>query len=202
MRLGELINAALCVMVAGASLPTRAADASPPTISHAPPASCLLSVAGVAPMPCLIEATIVDDSGVFDPTLLVRLRGVQAYDRVPMKPIADRPNVYGATVPAALLAAGGVEYLIEAFDVQGNGPARAGEEQAPLLLIPTVIAPVPLPAPVDSSTGLVLGVAVGVGVAVLIGVGVGVAVYALRPPALDQVSVIVSAPSPVAAVSP
>jgi hypothetical protein len=200
MRLGELVNAALCVMVAGASLPTRAADASPPTISHAPPASCPLSVAGVAPMPCLIEATIVDDSGVFDPTLLVRLRGVQAYDRVPMKPIADRPNVYGATVPAALLAAGGVEYLIEAFDVQGNGPARAGEERAPLLLIPT--APAPAPAPVDTNTGLVLGVAVGVGVAVLIGVGVGVAVYALRPPALDQVSVIVSAPSPVAAVSP
>ena len=202
MRLGQVVNAALCVLVVGTSLPTHAADASPPIISHAPPAGCPVPVAGVAPIPCLIEATIVDDSGVFDPTLLVRLRGVQAYDRVPMKPIANRPNVYGATVPAALLAAGGVEYLIEAFDVQGNGPARAGEERAPLLLIPTVIAPVPSPAPVDSSTGLVLGVAGGVGVAVLRGVGVGVAVYALRPPALDQVSVIVSAPSPIAAVSP
>lgn len=200
MGLGDVVTAAACVLAVASARPAHAADAAPPTITHTPPGMCPpSSVVGASPPPCVIEATIVDDSGVFDPTLLVRLRGVQAFDRVPMKPVAGRADIFSATVPAALVTAGGVEYLIEAFDLQGNGPARAGDEHAPLVLLAPAVAQVPVPPPVEDNTGVIIGVAVGVAAAVVVGVGVGFAVYALRPPALDQVTVTVTAPSPIGA---
>lgn len=189
---------------AAAGKPKKATDTTAPTITHAPPGQC------PATPSCDVEAVIVDDSGVFDPTLLFRLKGGAAYDRAPMKKKegADASaNVYVGVVPAAVAAAGDVEYLIEAFDVEGNGPARAGTEGGPLLL-KKVIAPVvvvtPPPQPPavvveEDNTGLIVGVvAVSAVVVVAAAVGIGVAVYALRPPAVDVVTVKVDAGDPFA----
>ena len=183
-----------------------AADTAAPTITHEPPGTCPTAptdpttTATTAPAPCRIEAGIVDDTGVFDPTLLFRLKGTAAFDRVAMKPVADTAGRYEAVVPSSVAAAGDVEYLIEAFDVEGNGPARAGTEAGPLLLVravaPLVVVPPPVAPPPDDSTGLVIGVVAGVAAAVVIGLGVGVAVYALRPPAVDVIAVNVEGPAP------
>ena len=185
------------------------ADTAPPTITHEPPGVCpdgpptspAVPATSLPDPPCRLEAGIVDDSGVFDPTLLYRLKGGAAFDRAPMKPVVDQPGRFEAVVPAAVAAAGDVEYLIEAFDVEGNGPARAGTEAGPLLLTRkvsavVVVAPPPTPPVEDSNTGLVIGVVAGVAAAVVVAVGLGVAVYALRPPAADVVAVNVAGPAP------
>jgi hypothetical protein len=206
--------AAFCsvVVVVGAAAPAQAAkgkkavDTAAPTITHTPPLACPKPVPPATDVPCAVEAVIVDDSGVFDPTLLFRLQGSAAYDRAPMKPREGAADTYVGVVPAAVAAAGDVEYLIEAFDVEGNGPARAGTEAAPLVLAKAapVVVVVPPPPPVEEdNTGLVVGVvAVSAVVVVAAAVGVGVAVYALRPPAIDAVTVSVEAPTPFAAVAP
>ncbi len=181
-------------------------DNTPPVITHEPPGTCPApsasptpTTAPLTPIPCTIEAGIVDDSGVFDPTLLFRPKGGAAFERVPMKPMTTKPGRYEAVVPAAVAASGDVEYLIEAFDIEGNGPARAGTEAAPLLLVRPVVA---VPPPAEDSTGLVIGVVAGVAVALAIGVGVGVGIYALRPPAPDVLTVTVDGNLPFAAVVP
>ena len=213
MRRGDVVTT-LLTLTSLALSPTasaaRGADNAAPVITHVAPGACPVAVAGGAAVACVIEATIVDASGVFDPTLLVRLRGVTAYERVAMKAVDGQANHYAAVVPAALSVAGDVEYLIEAFDLQGNGPARAGDEAAPLVLLEPV-APVNVTAPVEpvvvveeEGNGLVLGMAVAVGViaAVVIGAGTAVALYALRDPAVEEVTVSVSGPRPFAAVTP
>jgi len=192
----------------------KATDRTPPVITHSPPGTCPAPAGGV-PVPCVVEAVIVDESGVFDPTLLVRLHGTQAYDRVPMRTVEGTTDTFSATVPPNLAAAGVVEYLVEAFDRLGNGPARVGDEAAPLLLAPAKVAPTPVDPPppppppppgqgpgtgpaAEDNTGLIIGVVAGVGAAVLVGAGVAVAVYALRPAAPTEVTLSVSAPSPLA----
>lgn len=213
MARGDVVNALLVVTTLALS-PTasaaRVTDNTAPVITHTPPLSCpVAAVSQVGTPPCVVEATIVDPSGVFDPTLLVRLRGVSAYERVAMKAVDGQADRYAATVPAAIAAAGDVEYLIEAFDLQGNGPARAGEEALPLVLTKPV-APTPVTAPVEppvveeEGNGLLLGVAVAVGViaVVVIGAGTAVAIYALRAPAVDEVTVSVIGPRPFAPVTP
>jgi hypothetical protein len=206
--MGLALLAAIVVTATGAKTP---ADRIPPVITHTPPGTCPAPVDGTA-VPCVIEAVIVDESGVFDPTLLVRLHGTKAYDRVPMRAVAGKEDTFSAVVPPNLAAAGVVEYLVEAFDVQGNGPARLGDEAAPLLLAPakvvtTTVDPPPPPPPADrpdpgptaeDNTRLIVGVMAGVGAAVLVGAGVAVAIYALRPPAPTEVTLTVSAPSPIA----
>lgn len=206
-------------LLAGVVVTTTAAkkvtDRTPPVITHSPPGTCPAPAGGV-PVPCVVEAVIVDQSGVFDPTLLVRLHGTRSYDRVPMRVVEGTKDAFSATVPPNLVAAGVVEYLVEAFDRLGNGPARVGDEAAPLLLAPAKVSvPVePLPPPLppspppgqglatgpvaEDNTGLIIGVVAGVGAAVLVGAGVVVAVYALRPAAPSEVTLGVSAPSPLA----
>lgn len=204
--MGLALLAAVVVTATGAKKP---ADRLPPVITHTPPGTCPAPVAGAA-VPCVIEAVIIDESGVFDPTLLVRLHGTKAYDRVPMRAVAGKKDAFSAVVPPNLAVAGVVEYFVEAFDVQGNGPARVGDEAAPLLLAPAKVVTPPVdpppppadgpdPGPVaEDNTGLVVGVVAGVGAAVLVGAGVAVAIYALRPPAPTEVTLTVSAPSPIA----
>lgn len=210
MRRGDVVTTLLILTtlaLSPTSLAASVTDNTAPVITHAPPLSCPGVGASVSP-PCVVEAVIVDASGVFDPTLLVRLRGVSAYERVPMKAVDDKVDTFGATVPAAMAFAGDVEYLIEAFDLQGNGPARAGDEAAPLVLTKAIAAaPVMAsvePAVVEEDNGLFVGLAVAVGlvVVVVVGAGAAVAVYALRSPAVDDVTVSVSGPRPFTAVTP
>lgn len=186
-------------------------DTAPPVIEHTPPISCAVDVA------CVIEAQITDPSGVFDPTLLFRTAGAATFERAPMQTVAGTPSLFRATVPAALLAAGAVEYLIEAFDIQGNGPARAGSDATPLRVASAPpIAKTTLPAseptpPVTTaagdgatatdSTGLVVGlVAGGAAVALLVGGGIVWAVWSARPSGVDVVAVTIAAPVPQALV--
>ncbi len=202
-------TATTAARVQAATRPKKAPDSTPPTISHVSPGSCPRAGSSSSePLPCQIEAAIVDDSGVFDPTLLYRLRGGAAFDRLPMRPVDGRADVYAAVVPASVAAAGDVEYLIEAFDVEGNGPARAGTEAGPLLLVKlvpdaVVVVPLPVPPPTvpeDDNTGLIIGVVAGVAAVAVAVVGIGVAVYALRPPANDVVVVNVEGPAPFTAL--
>lgn len=184
-------------------------DTTPPVIEHVP----LERHDGAGPV--VVEARIVDaQSAIFEPTLLVRLAGTEAYQRVPMTPKPEAPDVYLAPVPPAILV-GDVEYLLEVFDEHGNGPARVGEETAPLKIVrevPTAPPPPPPPPPPDGDidgdidgeggpSGLVIGAGVAVGAVILVGaaVGVGFALYALRAPAPEVVTIQVRAPTPVAA---
>jgi hypothetical protein len=187
-----------------------AKDTTPPSVEHTP----LSKHDGKGPI--VVEAHITDDkSGVFEPTLLVRAAGsakapAGAFERVPMTPKDGAADVYTAVVPPELLA-GDVEYLVEAFDKDGNGPSRVGDEGTPLKIVrdvPAVIAPPPTTTTPPPSTAAdpgpspaLIGVGVAAGVVVLVGVvvGGGFAFYALRPPAPEQVAIKVNAPSPVAA---
>jgi hypothetical protein len=181
-------------------------DKSPPVISHTAP-SC--ADGG----DCVVEARIVDPSGVFDPTLLYRAAGASAYERVAMVADDGDPALFRAPIPAAVLTASDVEYLVEAFDVQGNGPARAGAEDAPLRLPRVTPPPAPTPTPPNPATtpgasapsedddGAWIGWAVGAGAAVVVvGVAVGIGVYALRPAAPGVVRLSVSGPTPITTV--
>lgn len=180
------------------------ADTAAPTITHTPPAGHT----GAGPL--IVEAQIVDDSGVFDPALLVRAPG-GAFERVAMLPLGDKPDTFGATVPEALLG-GDLEYLIEAFDENGNGPARAGDEAAPLRIARVAAPPPPPPPPPPQETtarpaadegdngALLWGAGIAVGGVLLLGAaaGVGYAIYALSPSTPATVSVSIQAPSPIA----
>jgi hypothetical protein len=191
----------------------KAVDTTPPRIEHTPPAACTLEAA------CVIEARITDDSGVFDPTLLFRAAGASTFERTPMQAVPGDATLFRATLPAALVASGDVEYLVEAFDVQGNGPARAGTDAAPLRVgrsttpsTTTTTNPTTTPTanpttnpsatatttPTDEGNGLTVGLIVGGAVlAVAVGGGIAFALYALRPTGPDVVTVTIAAPSPV-----
>ncbi len=194
---------AAAVMASPPAFSARVVDNDAPTITHTP-APC-----PPAPQACTIEADIFDPSGVFEPTLLVRLVGMTAYERVVMKAAAGTHH-YVAALPPALSSSATVEYLIEAFDVQGNGPAHAGSEAAPLVVqraadvVPVAPIVAPPPAPISEDNGPWLGVGIGVGIvaAVAVAGGAALAVYFLRPAAVDEVNVVVSGPLPYAAVAP
>jgi hypothetical protein len=125
------LTALLLTVVAATASPTwaarkKAADTTPPVIDHTPPVGCVVET------PCVVEARITDSSGVFDPTLLFRAAGATTFERQPMQATPGDGSLFRATLPAVLLASGDVEYLVEAFDVQGNGPSRAGNDEVPL----------------------------------------------------------------------
>jgi hypothetical protein len=189
------------------------ADTTPPRIDHAPPSTCAVDV------PCVVEARITDDSGVFDPALLFRAAGATTFERASMQPVPGDATLFRAVVPPALIAGGDVEYLVEAFDVQGNGPARAGTDAAPLRVRRAATSTTATATATSTTTtatspdaaaraavtgddggGLALGLVLGgVALAVLAVGGVAVAVYALRPTGPEVVNVTIAAPSPVPA---
>lgn len=184
---------------------TKKADAEAPAITHTPPAQH----DGAGPL--IIEATIIDEGGVFDPALLVRAPG-GAFERIALAPVEGKADTYAAGVPAALLG-GDVEYLIEAYDENGNGPARAGDEATPLR-VPRVEAasvpalppdpPPPTTKPVDEGNDAVLwGAGIAVGSVIVLGAaaGIGIAVAALMAPPAD-VAVTITGGSPIASAVP
>lgn len=80
-----------------------------------------------------LRARITDESGVFDPALLYRVGRTGPFLRLPMAAIDGERDLYTATVPAEVVS-GDLEYFLEAFDEQGNGPARFGAEEVPVLV--------------------------------------------------------------------
>jgi hypothetical protein len=191
-------------------------DTAAPVVEHTP----LTTHDGKGPV--IISARITDDSAIFEPTLVVRAASGTpgapgapaipgaAFMRVPLA--KGEGDTFSAEIPAALLSAD-VEYLVEAFDENGNGPSRVGDESAPLKIVRDVPAPPVDPVkPPDTGTGntggvpedgdntglIVAGVVVGAVVLVGAAAGIGFAVYALRPPQPDVVNINVSGPAPIA----
>jgi hypothetical protein len=93
--------------------------------------------------PLPVEVEIRDADGVFDPRLYVRSQEGGRF-----APVALREGASGAyrTVLSADEVAKGVEFYVEAFDGQGNGPSRSGSPDAPhrfdCAAAPVEVAPV------------------------------------------------------------
>ena len=139
-----LLAAALVAAVAAVGAGAAAAapkrpkkDTDAPVVEHTPVATH--NGAG----PVVISARITDDSAIYEPTLVVRMAGAATgFTRVPL--VKGEGETYSAEVPVALLS-GDVEYLVEAFDENGNGPSRVGDESAPLKIVrdvPVAVGPV------------------------------------------------------------
>ena len=124
-------------------------DNDPPSISHTPVAK---AVKGKS---LALAARITDPSGVFQPVLYVRKKGMGTGEYIPIKMMGSRlaQGDYTVEIPPAIVSAD-LEYYIEAYDNVGNGPARAGapespftikvdEEQKKVIVAPTPTAPSP-----------------------------------------------------------
>src|SRR5438309_8670027 len=137
--LGLLIFAA-SLAVAGSA---RATDVTPPVITHTP-------VASPPQGDIHIQARITDESKVFPQVFWRVPRGTYA-SPIDMKPIKGEKNMWSATIPRKDTS--DVEYYIEAYDEYGNGPARAGDVDAPLKVggAPAVAAAPPPPPPVRAA---------------------------------------------------
>ncbi|MHB1845559.1 MAG: hypothetical protein ACYCWW_12080, partial [Deltaproteobacteria bacterium] len=123
MPLRQSSLSTLAALAMGLSLPALAQDAAPgPSIEHAP------VVRAQAGQPLTLTATIRSGNGVFQPTVDFRRVGETTWSKVPLLPSGG--DLYAATIPSASLGSD-VEYYLEAYDNDGNGPARAGSPDAP-----------------------------------------------------------------------
>jgi|GEM_PF-1592411 len=112
---------------AGPEAQTGADDNDAPSIAHSPVTKAMKGKSFV------ITARITDPSGVFQPVLYLRKRGLGTGDFIPIRMVLSKlaQGEYAAEVPPALVSAD-LEYYLEAFDNAGNGPARAGGPESPL----------------------------------------------------------------------
>ncbi len=107
-----------------ALLPTRASavDNDPPKIDHAAVEDAPARV-GLA-----IAAAITDESEIFEPTLYYRPAGTRKFLSASMHAVGT--TRYSATIPEEVMT-GDVEYFIEAYDSNGNGPAQFASADKP-----------------------------------------------------------------------
>lgn len=109
--------------------------------------------------PLVVRARIDDESDVFAPAVYFRAEGEGEFVSLPMKKVS---NGYEAIIPGQQVS-GSLEYFIEAFDVEGNGPAHEGSPEAPIRVStyrpgkkpPPVILTPPPPPPPPSDAALV-----------------------------------------------
>ncbi len=122
-----------------------AKDTTPPDISLEP---VQVKPGGAV----VVSARIVDPSGVFSPTVYWRGVGHTEFQSVPM---TAQGSIFSALLRPAP-GASAVQYFIEAYDDQGNGPARIGQPTQPIVLDLTAFAsrasPVPPPSSVPGAT--------------------------------------------------
>ena len=106
-----------------ASPAARAAAPVGPVVAHTP-------VTSAAPGGFVkVMAKVTDDVKVF-PQVFFRYDPAGQYEKaLDMKPVKGEPHVYGANIPTRGAV---VEYYVEAYDEQGNGPGRAGSPEAPI----------------------------------------------------------------------
>jgi hypothetical protein len=134
--LGALRRTSLMALLLALPCAAHAADTSPPRITHVP---IERAASGQA---ILVRCEIADDSAIFAPSLLVRGKGMKEFDTLDLRKTSG--NLYEATIPAEQVT-GDLEYVIEAFDEIGNGPARVGSPESPLVI--EVVDPSAMPPP-------------------------------------------------------
>ena len=110
-----------------------AEDLIPPQIVHEP---CEEYQVGE---PFGIWARFYDDSPIFDPKVVYHPIGVDEWQSAPfVKQMGSEDFL--AEIPVTALR-GGMEYFIEVFDENGNGPARYGGPDVPIRVFPSANAP-------------------------------------------------------------
>ncbi len=126
---------ALCVGVLS-SRPARAQtddapveDTKPPQIVHEP---CDFYKKG---RKFEVMARFFDDSAIFDPKVMYRRKGHPNWRAAPFARVPGTDD-FTAVLRGNHLR-GRVEYFIEAYDENGNGPARFGSVDVPLVLKPS-----------------------------------------------------------------
>ena len=113
-----------------------AEDKEPPILKH--------ESIGEAPLyePILFDVRIQDISGVFAPSVYYRYAGQADYRVIELtrKGADFTAQISGSEVT------GDIEYFIEAFDEQGNGPSRLGSPNQPFRIAVGKMTPaIPLP---------------------------------------------------------
>ena len=121
-----MIQMVLVAAVTLSVMPALAGDAEPPQIVHEP---CEQYQKGVS---YDVVARFYDESPIFDPKVVFR-RGKGKWKNRSFKRQDDSDN-FVATIPAKFLKKGRLQYFIEVFDENGNGPARFGSTDAPVVL--------------------------------------------------------------------
>lgn len=109
----------------------KALDVVPPAILAQPP---LVPEIGA---PLIIDCQIVDESAIFEPTLYWRVKGDPSFATARLEPAEGRTFRASVITPQG---AAEIEYFLEAYDAEGNGPARFGA--------PTLFLTIALKAPV------------------------------------------------------
>ena len=79
-----------------------------------------------------VVARFYDASPIFDPKVVFR-RGRGKWNNRPFERQSGSDN-FVAKIPANFLKKGRIQYFIEVFDENGNGPARFGSVDAPVVL--------------------------------------------------------------------
>lgn len=100
----------------------RAADTEAPKIVH----TALAEAAPGTPLKVTVEIT--DESEVFEPKLHFRTAGAKKFMNMSLMRVGG--TTYSATIPDNAVT-GDLEYFVEAYDAQGNGPARFASDVAP-----------------------------------------------------------------------
>jgi hypothetical protein len=113
----------VCTFVAGLA---HAADRAAPELEHSP-CSTYLPDHDYA-----VRVRITDQSPLFDPKVIYRSPPGGDWQSATL---VGGGGIYHAVIPAGALR-GTLEYFIEAFDIQGNGPARYGTRTAPARVKP------------------------------------------------------------------
>jgi hypothetical protein len=118
------------VVVAVVAFGSPAARAA--TVDNEPPEITPEPVKLPAPgKPLAIECDIADKSDIFDPLVYWRGAGQKEFARTQLKHVSGTRYRAEIVVPPAIKE---LEYVLEAFDANGNGPARVGNQNKPMRL--------------------------------------------------------------------
>jgi len=128
-RPGLTALAVLVSVIGSAGRVARAEDRLPPLIVHEP---CEVYARGRA---FVIQARFLDDSKLFDPSVIYRNGNRALWKSVPFAAHGSQGD-FSATIEASALS-GSLEYFIQVFDELGNGPARYGSVDAPVVVRPS-----------------------------------------------------------------
>jgi len=96
-------------------------DVEPPLIEHTP-----LPKLQKSNTPLTIEAIITDNNGIQSVWLNYRVKGMENYRVLMMKPTTQSPSLFVGVVPASEVGTETIEYYIQATDTGGNTVLRGG----------------------------------------------------------------------------